>query len=67
MNEINTLQSLKLEARILNLLKANKIKSTKQLCDKTKSELKNMGFTNNETNRINVKLQLSGLHLKGSL
>lgn len=67
MNEINTLQSLNVGENILSLLKENKIKSTKQLCAKTKSELKNMGLTNSEINRINVELQLLGERLKGSL
>lgn len=67
MNEINTLQSLNVGENILSLLKENKIKSTKQLCAKTKSELRNMGLTNSEINRINVELQLLGERLKGSL
>ena len=50
---------------MLNVLKQDNVNTLGQLSDKTRTDLKNYGFLNNEINKIDIELQLSGLGLKG--
>ena len=49
----------------ISSLKKNNIKTLGQLSNQTKSSLRNIGFVNQEINKIDVELQLLGLGLKG--
>lgn len=50
----------------LNNLKQNNVKTLGQLSNKTRLDLKNYGFENVEINKIDIELQLLGLHLKNT-
>ena len=52
---------------IIKLLKDNNILLIEDLCSKTKTDLKNMKLDFKGINKIDVKLQLIGLSLKGSV
>ena len=61
------IQDLSISDTIKSILADNKIKTIKQICKKSKADLKEFGLTNNEINQINVQLQLIGFKLKDSL
>ena len=66
-NELNrTLNELKLNKSTEELLEGNKITQLKQLCNKTKTQLKNIGLSYKEICDIEIKLQLEGLDLKNN-
>ena len=48
----------------LNLLKDSKIKTLGQLSQKTRNDLRKIGFENFEIKKIEVELQLLGMGLK---
>ena len=48
------------------VLEENKITYFKQLCGKTKTQLKNIGLSYKEICDIEIKLQLEGLDLKNN-
>ena len=50
----------------LNNLKQDNVKTLGQLSNKTRLDLKNYGFENVEINKIDIELQLLGLHLKNT-
>lgn len=52
---------------ITNLMKDNNIILVEDLCKKTKTDLKKMSLSFYEINQIDVKLQLMGLCLKGTI
>lgn len=52
---------------IINLLKDNGIKTIKDLCGKSKTDLKKLTLSVQEINKIQIELQLLGLDLKGSM
>lgn len=58
---------LDVSCRIIDILKANKIKKLSQLAKKSKSDLRELGLENQEINKIDIELQLLGLSLKGSI
>ena len=58
---------LDVSCRIIDILKANKIKKLSQLAKKSKSDLREFGLENQEINKIDIELQLLGLSLKGSI
>jgi len=65
--ELNkTLNELKLNKATEELLEGNKITQLKQLCNKTKTQLKNIGLSYKEICDIEIKLQLQGLDLKNN-
>lgn len=55
---------LNISCKIIELLKNKEIISLKDLCTKTKTNLKNLGISTQEINKIEVELQLIGLNLK---
>ncbi len=48
----------------LNMLKQNNVKTLGGLSNKTRTDLKKMGFETFEINKIDIELQLLGLGLK---
>ena len=57
------LKDLDFEKVILDKLSLNNIDSIEKLWEMNKKELKNIGFTYEEINKIAIKLQLRGLNL----
>ena len=60
------IEQLKLNDEINKILKKNKIIKIKQLANKTKTKLKEIGLQGYQISEIEVKLQLEGLDLKGN-
>lgn len=58
---------LNLNDHIVEILQNNEINKIKNVCSKSKSELKKIGFTPNEINNIEVEVELLGLRLKNGL
>ena len=52
---------------IIEDLKNHEIRTIGDLCQKSKTELKEMDLPTNDVNKIHVELQLLGLKLKGAL
>lgn len=50
----------------INLLKENGIEEIKQLCNKTKTNLRNIGLNNAEINKLEIELQLLGLDINSN-
>lgn len=57
---------LNISCKLIELLKQNKVTKISQLCNKTKTNLKNMNLTNTEISQIEIELQLLGLDLKNN-
>lgn len=57
---------LKLNADSVEILKKKKLTKVKQLTNKTKTQLKDMGLLGYQISEIEIKLQLEGLNLKGN-
>lgn len=55
---------LNISCKTIELLKDKQIILLKELCTKTKTNLKNLGISTQEINKIEVELQLIGLNLK---
>ena len=51
----------------INILKEKGIKTLGNLCEYTKTNLKDFGILSNNINKIQVELQLLGLNLKGGI
>ena len=51
----NKISDLKLQDNIITTLRRNKINSLKQLCSKTRSELKNLDLKQFEVKQIEIK------------
>lgn len=58
---------LDLSDNVLNILKYNKIETIEQLTKNNKKALRNYGLTIQESQKIEVELQLHGLLLKDSV
>ena len=58
------IEELKLNAEINKVLKKNKINKVKQLTNKTKTQLKEIGLLGYQISEIEIKLQLMGYDLK---
>lgn len=56
-----------MDVNILNLLKENNIITIRDLCKKSKTDLKDLTLSYQEINKIQVELQLIGLNLRGGL
>lgn len=54
---------LDVPTKVIDLLKENKIVKIKQLCDKTKTHLKNIGLNSIEIEKLMIELQLLGLNI----
>lgn len=52
---------------IINLMKNNNILLVEDLCNTTKSDLKRINLSFYEINQIDIKLQIMGVCLKGSI
>ena len=57
-------ERLNISCKLIELLKQNKITKISQLCNKTKTNLRNINLTNAEIAQIEIELQLLGLDLK---
>ena len=57
---------LNISCKTIDLLKDKQIILLKELCTKTKTNLKNLGISTQEINKIEVELQLIGLNLKSN-
>lgn len=55
---------LKFDNVISNLLNNNEINTIYKLCNYSRMELSQIGFTNSQINKIIINLQLKGLDLK---
>ena len=55
---------LNISIRAINALANNQITKLKQICSKTKSDLKDMGLTTSEIKDTEKELQLLGLNLR---
>ena len=62
-----SINRLDVKDNIIKQLNENGIETIGCLCNHSKTELKNIGLLPNETNKIEVELQLMGLNLKNSL
>ena len=58
------IDELQLNAEINKVLKKNKINKVKQLTNKTKTQLKEIGLLGYQISEIEIKLQLMGYDLK---
>lgn len=57
------IEKLKLDKVITDFLERNRIIKVRQLTNKTKTELKDLGLQVHQISKIEVKLQLEGLEL----
>ncbi|MDO5556651.1 MAG: DNA-directed RNA polymerase subunit alpha C-terminal domain-containing protein [Clostridia bacterium] len=62
-----SIDRLDISCKTIEKLKENKITIIKQLARKSKTDLKNIGLTANEYNKVEVEMELLGLCLKNSL
>lgn len=60
-------ESLNISNSTVGILKENKLTKIGQLCKRTRTDLKKIGLSNNEINKIDIELQLIGVNLKGAL
>ena len=58
------IEELQLNAEINKILKKNKINKVKQLTNKTKTQLKEIGLLGYQISEIEIKLQLIGYDFK---
>lgn len=61
------IERLDISDNVIQVLKQNKVKIIKQLCKKTKTDLKNIQLSQTDINKIEIELQLLGLNLKNNL
>lgn len=62
-----SIERIDINVCIINLLKENGIKTLKDLCSKSKTDLRKLTLSVQEINKIQIELQLLGLNLKGGL
>lgn len=62
-----SIERIDIDVRIIDLLKGNGIKTIKDICNKSKTDLKELTLSYQEINKIQVELQLLGLNLKGGI
>jgi len=62
-----SIERIDIDVRIIDLLKENGIITIKDICNKSKTDLKDLSLSFQEINKIQVELQLLGLNLKGGL
>lgn len=58
------IEKLRLNIDTVKILKRNKIVKIRQLTNKTKTKLKEIGLEGYQVSEIEIKLQLEGLDLK---
>lgn len=59
-----SINRLNISDNVIRILKANNINTLKDLCEKSKTYLKNIDLNQNDISTINIELQLLGLGLK---
>ncbi len=62
-----SIRRLDVEDKILDMLENNNINTLGILCGKTKSDLKKIDLIQNQINKLELELQLTGLYLRNSL
>lgn len=62
-----SIERIDINVCIINLLKENGIKTIKDLCSKSKTDLRELTLSVQEINKIQIELQLLGLNLRGGL
>ena len=62
-----SVERIDIDVRIIDLLKENGINTIKDICSKSKTDLKELTLSFQEINKIQVELQLLGLNLKGGI
>lgn len=60
------IEKLGLNEKINQILITNNILKVKELSNKTKTKLKSIGLVRNQISEVEVRLQLTGLDLKGN-
>lgn len=60
------IEKLQLNEEITKTLKKNKITKIKQLTNKTKTQLKEIGLLGYQISELEIKLQLAGFDLKSN-
>lgn len=60
----SNIETLQLNREINQILKKNKISKIKQLTNKTKTQLKEIGLLGYQISEIEIKLQLAGFDFK---
>lgn len=60
------IEKLQLNEEINKILKKNKINQVKQLTNKTKTQLKEIGLLGYQISELEIKLQLAGFDLKSN-
>ena len=60
----SNIETLQLNREINEILKKNKISKIKQLTNKTKTQLKDIGLLGYQISEIEIKLQLTGFDFK---
>jgi len=58
------IEKLRLDNETVKILKRNKIVKIRQLTNKTKTKLKELGLAGYQISEIEIKLQLEGFDLK---
>lgn len=61
------IDTINIPKEIIQLLKQNGLETIEQLCNKSKTELKNINLSFSEINKIQIELQLLGLNLQKGL
>ena len=64
MEENSTIDRLKVSDAIKKILKENNIVELKQLCEQTRTDLKNVGLLKNAIKEVNIDFELLGRKLK---
>ena len=67
LNLEDNVEKLKLDKKIESFLKDNKIYTIKEVVNKSKSDFKTLGLVQNDISDIEIKAELQGFKLKGSL
>lgn len=67
LNIEDNVEKLELNKRIENFLKDNKIYTIKEIVNRSKSDFKTLGLLQNDISDIEIKAELQGFKLKGSL
>lgn len=63
---IQSIDRLDVPTKTIDLLKKNEIEKIAQLCDKTKTYLKNLGLNSIEISKLEIELQLLGLNINSN-
>lgn len=65
--EKQCIEVLSIPSNMLQILKKHRINTLKNLGNKTKRDLINLGLSPAETKKIEIELQLQGLNLRNNL